>query len=781
MNLSMLGISNRMLVSGPLSTLMVGMGIDPDEYFPDVNARFFLIDTYGTGIHDTLYPSITNPMQLLPYSPELANRIEENRFNLWLAGYTHEQIDALKNSVSSPDSIFNPNNWFLEPNDSFTVSNTNLNVSAYDTYTDFGSAEMYIENGITPTISYGTQVAGTSPANTRIEGQSWNITSQDMVEMDYVQFYASFKNESILDIENNELDGLNFTINYTADSISTVKFEIWNLNNSQFETHTGTFDNESLFVELNTGNTDLLSYVDIPDNYSVTVRISIEFTKPSRIDISHLNMSYLARDLNPILMGSSIVTFSTANGVNTYSSRSNSQIIGTSYMASLTAWQSIDSIPSYCGGNNSFHLTVKNLGDREAKNINITIAQPGILRNLQNHRYIGSDSTYRMIADAGDFVLDEGILSYSIPSLMPGESVENLTFDFITPNSEIISGARIEWDNYQKFKENSSDFMVQANDVFMSAPIDYLSTESRPYTHRVQFSYKLNLPEGQGVRINSTASVSVKISNCGDEKIDFIRVKLPAEIEGLELTGAENLYIANLSANTSAVINFNVTKVNFRGYFLSPIENFGGLNRLAIRPVMSTGLLLGSINLTVERIMSSFDMLKGSSQVIRIRITNHGSIEAGNFTVNDNEGYNGKGFKLIEGSPIAIIENLNPGESYEFTHTIKAENQGHYNLTTTKIIYYYISRIVYQSEFQKITIRENPLILAAWVYVPVSIGLIALFGFKRYKENYGREEIALERKERRMFGDDFTTRAWDKQNFTGFLENLKNQTKEESK
>ena len=268
MNLSMLGISNRMLVSGPLSTLMVGMGIDPDEYFPDVNARFFLIDTYGTGIHDTLYPSITNPMQLLPYSPELANRIEENRFNLWLAGYTHEQIDALKNSVSSPDSIFNPNNWFLEPNDSFTVSITNLNVSAYDTYTDFGSAEMYIENGITPTISYGTQVDGTSPANTRIEGQSWNITSQDMVEMDYVQFYASFKNESILDIENNELDGLNFTINYTADSISTVKFEIWNLNNSQFETHTGTFDNESLFVELNSGNSDLLSYVDISDNYS---------------------------------------------------------------------------------------------------------------------------------------------------------------------------------------------------------------------------------------------------------------------------------------------------------------------------------------------------------------------------------------------------------------------------------------------------------------------------------------------------------------------------------
>ncbi len=778
MNLTMLGISNRMLVPPAMNPVLAGLGIDPELAFPDYNARFFLIDTYGTGLYDNLYPSITNPAQLLPYSPYMADQIEANRLALILLGFSNAQIDQLKLSVSSPLSIFNPDNWVLQPGESFNISVTNLNVSTLDIYRPFHETSMEIINGTTPLISYGQQVSGTVPMNTRIKGSAWNITTQSIEDSNLIEVYASFKNETFLDIFEHALDGLSFQMNFSTSSTPSVNFEIWDLLENQFVSYPVSQTSQGWNLSINNVNTNLSNYVDENNNFSVLVRVAFNFNEPSRLDIFNFNLTYLERDLSVVELNPSAVVYSTESGNNTYISRSNALRLGTGYLGSILATQYISSYNSYSGQPNTYILNVKNIGNKEAKNINITVRQPGIIRNLKNHRYVGVNESYRMIADAGNFTYDSGYLNFTIPLLLPGQSVNNLSFDFFTPNSEIIQGAIIEWDNYRKYLLNSSDFRIQANDVYLSAPIVYASNLTRPYTHTVQFSYKLNLPANEGVRINSTANITIGVLNCGNESIDFLRIKLPRTLEGLMINGIEGLYISNLSANQLTEINFSVSKSNYRGYFLSPIEGFSALGQFSIRSMISTGLLLGSVNLTIERIIPKFDMVKGERAVVLVRVRNNGNIEAGNLTINDLNGYHGLGFGLIEGSPIGFVDNLNPGETYEFNHTILAKNQGWYNISSTKIVYYFISRTIFQNELQTIKIRENILINAGFVYVPVIIGLLGLFLFKKYKESYNLEEMELQRKEMLLFGDDLMSRAWDKENLTKFLNRELKKTEE---
>jgi len=135
-------------------------------------------------------------------------------------------------------------------------------------------------------------------------------------------------------------------------------------------------------------------------------------------------------------------------------------------MASITSYAYLSSYSSSTGEINNYTLVFSNIGSNTARNINISIMIPGIIHNPFN------------------FTIEKDYLNYKILELAPNEK-KQISFSFYIPNTATISNTTISYNNLEFIQNlNSKTLESHPNDVYFSAPIDYLSRN--PYVRTIE-------------------------------------------------------------------------------------------------------------------------------------------------------------------------------------------------------------------------------------------------------------------------------------------------------
>ncbi|GAI26681.1 unnamed protein product, partial [marine sediment metagenome] len=181
-------------------------------------------DSNGDGITDTYYPDLVN---IIPYNEELVNYIDSTPYSV------------LATLFNNSDSIFNEENWKLEPGESISYTLTNVSIEDLDTYTPFATNN-FIENEEIPlpAINYGSTHIGTKPNNAHTQdGIDWIIDSEEkIVDYHVIDIDFVFENKSFIDLTNNILNSVRIYMNATSDGFSEDgSFNFYNFTSERLE------------------------------------------------------------------------------------------------------------------------------------------------------------------------------------------------------------------------------------------------------------------------------------------------------------------------------------------------------------------------------------------------------------------------------------------------------------------------------------------------------------------------------------------------------------------
>ncbi len=766
------------------------LGYDIDELFHDDNPRFFTIDSNDTGTADLLYPEIDlssgNLEFLIPYSPDFSQLLIEN-------SEAYGDIANNPQIFNSSESIFNPNNWKLDPGDNFTIELSNIyNVTEkYNKFHQLSVADLGIYS---PVISIGnvlnnTDITGTYFIN---DSNSWNIESENLGNIHQIQQYLTFQNSSIIDLENNTLDSFNINMNFTKwDNDTIYNVEIFNytqdtsgdndgfvsiLENSQSQAP------DSLNFTISSIEYNLSHFYDYSNKFSIIFRITYENQNEFEIDFDLIQLNFQDIENDRIMMNPAHILYSTEIGNNQYISSSNSISFGIDDGAHLIGVSEIEHSKSYCGEILRYNLSISNLGNQKANNISIEIEQPGILYNLLNVSTFQIDENNTIItAEVGNFTLKNGLLYYEIYEILPGQVLNNISFQFYTPNSRLLPAASINWVDHSLSNSSQRYYFAKSNQIYLSAPVYYQTDKDIPYKHNILFEFisdfSINAP-----MVGEDFSVSLKITNLGKDPLYNIFIPTNQSSEGLSLhNNSEFIWIDEIQAMSSKFFELNYTKNNIMGYMIPQFSITSSLDRCPlIFQIFKEPLTLGTFNLTITKIFETIDTTSGKEFNVKIVVENDGNLEIGDFTIFDIS-YNAEGFKLTQGTLIKDVDFLAPGNQFSFNYTLKPlNNKGIYEMSPAQVEYFFKYKFIIKNDPIDFKIREKYLILTSRLYIPLIAGISMIFITKKYKTKYSREDAEFERRESLMFGKSLKEISWHKQNLNEFLEEQVEKLKKEA-
>ena len=260
--------------------------------------------------------------------------------------------------------------------------------------------------------------------------------------------------------------------------MESLNFEIFNFSSEEFldmtpyldsiENNTWTFsfinNNESL---------NWLFYPLDPVNYSVLLKINGVDTDVFNISIDELDIEFSTRDINVNEDPGSRVVFGSTTGNVQFERYSNSILLSTYDMASIMATSYCTNYSSKPGALNTYSINLNNIGSNTAENISVNLSIPGIINKTN------------------EFTLENSNLTYYLPFLNPSEET-TINFSFYTPNTRLISEVLITYDNPEKIQGgNSSQLKSITNQVYLTAPVDYLTEYS--FIRVIDFSYNFLL------------------------------------------------------------------------------------------------------------------------------------------------------------------------------------------------------------------------------------------------------------------------------------------------
>ncbi len=708
----------------------------------DKDPRIFYFDTTGAGIVDTYFPNLNSLTNLLPYNENMDHIIDliesgnpQLISSLAAIGISSE---SLKDSFNNEESVWNDDNWVLEPSDLLTYTYTNFSIEGLDSFSPFYTYNFTIREIFPnlPSIISGNSIGGTTPQMAlEIDNQDWIIESeQTYVDQHELEVQFLFQNESNIDLYNNSLDRISFLANF-SDPNNVLSFEVFNYSSEEFlelSPYLSDTTNESAtftFVK-NQGTFEWLFDSNSRTNHTILIKIIGVNVDPFNISINNLDVEFYYRDVNEYLVLGSRVLYTSESGLVEYERISNSISLSTTNMASIVAYAYLDSYNSYAGELNNYTIIIKNIGSSIAKNINISIVIPGIIHDTIN------------------FTVEQNLLKYHLTEL-PISVEEQLAFSFYVPNSAIVSQTFINYSNSEIIENrNSTTLETHPNEVYYSAPIDYFSR--LPYVKTIEIFYDSS---NFAPNIEEDLNLSIYVKNNGLEgfSVQNLSFSIGDQFSGLVPMNNSLLASPSISYNSTEVLTFALKKVGWRGYYFPSINYFSSTEQNTIQIASSKPIILGVINFSIIKTVDRNQVEIGDMITVNITVINTGTICAKNITINDATSFNKIEFALISGSLINTALNILPGESIIFSYKIQAMTQSLVELKPAFIEYYYLEGLKDLSNSIEVKVIIPKFIQVSFVLGPALVSLSILFVFMLKTRRYKAKKYDLQRNELMLF------------------------------
>ncbi|MFX1504264.1 MAG: hypothetical protein ACFFDH_25110, partial [Promethearchaeota archaeon] len=530
----------------------------------DEDPRIFYFDSFGTGTFDTFYPDLLNFTNQAPYNKDMDHVID-----IIITGYP-QLITALtalgmtpsdlKDYFTNSFSIWNENNWELAPGEIISYRIDNFSISNLDSFTPFYRNNFSIfESPTTPELISGISLEGTTPeAALSTDEDNWIIGSlekylEQKVEIDFI-----FKNSTFIDFTKNKLERVSFIVDINSSiNLEASNFEIFDFVLEEFIDLTPYLDsninNSWTFSIINQGkNLDWLFYPTDQQNYTVLFKITCTNSDQFNISINDLDIEFSVRDINFNDDPGSRVVYGSLFGYVQYERSSNSIPLCTYDGASIVVDAYLNNYSSKPGEINTYFINFKNIGSRTAKNITISMLIPGIISSVKN------------------FTLNNNNLSYQLTELVPSEE-KTISFSFYVPNSISLSEISISYNNPENIEGgNSSKVLSFANQVFISAPINY--NYSLPFVRIIEITYN-NLINNHPI-IGEIFNLTIYLKNLGPYGLEIpdLNISMTDQIGDLRRVDQYIPYFENISFNDSISFNITLKKFGWTGYYYPPIN-----------------------------------------------------------------------------------------------------------------------------------------------------------------------------------------------------------------
>jgi uncharacterized repeat protein (TIGR01451 family) len=707
--------------------------------------KVLYFDSLGTGLVDKYFPNLNNLTNLLPYNQDMDNVIDsviiENPqliSGLLLLGITP---DDLKEIFTNKNSIWNEDNWYIEPNQSISYIYSNFSISNLDSFTPFYINNFTIKSTYPPlpAIISGASIGNTTPSMALLDdNQAWNISSEEKyIDYNELEVQFLFQNDSAIDLMNNSIDRISLLINY-SDPSDVINLEIFNFSSGEFIDIAPFFDSiengiaRYSFIKYE----DSLEWIFDPEsrsNHSIIFRIIGSDADSFNISINNLDIEFSYRDNNRYNSQGARIFYSTESGNVLYIRRSNSISMGTYEMASIVAIANVSHFSSKSGQENKYKLDFQNIGSEIATNINVTLMCPGI------------------ILDSGNFTQKDGILTFLLDELSPLEK-KTIEFRFYTPNNVLIKSLEINYNSTTKIENlNSSKIENHANEVYCSAKVDY--QRSFPFVKSVQIEFNTSSVHPS---IGQEFNLSVRIFNDGFSKLNITNLKLSLNDRYGDLIrlNEPQLSFPNIVYNVGIKKDITVLKVDWKAYYYGPINYFDDIDKRLIQISKSNPIILGHINLTIQKEIEKTQIQIGEIVEITIRVKNDGNICIKNLTLSDDVSFTQIEFSLVEGKLINEIECLSPGEIIAFSYKVRAKTQNLIILKPAAIDYYFLKKNIASSNTIEVKIVIPLETQSLFIIIPTFIALAVLIGYLFEMNRYKSKRFELQRNEEILFNTE---------------------------
>jgi hypothetical protein len=770
------------------------LGYDINDLFHDDNARFFNIDSNNTGSADIQYPeilplntlnslnnlgNITDILDLFqdfislysiyPYSPAFSQLLIDNP-------EAYGDIADDPQAFNASESIFNPDNWKLEPGESFALMIPDL--LAENNYTTFHSMFVADLGALSPIVSIGSVVDNTDISGTYLleDGETWNSASM-LLDTNRIEHLLTFQNTTSVDAQEKKFDALSIEMHFiNSDNDTEIAVEIFDFVNQSFIPVPNAYSIETpeiiniTLIPTDANEYNISHYFDASNNYAVFLRLNYQNGEIFEVAIDYLAVHFLDLDYDLLFVDQASITYTVESGSAKFLAYSNSMTLGTDDLSVLTAYAEVVTTVHNPGDLVRYNLTIINIGNQKAVNISIEIDQPGIIFPTDSWTW-KNETNHIIQIQSYNFSLSGNILSYQITELDPGQQIGNLTFGFYLPNSKLLPAAIIRWnDANSSLSIGRINKTAKSNQLYLSAPVNYQSHSFRPDFHHIEVKF-LSTFHDSIPKIDDQFTIEISIKNLGRRPVYGLQFQFGGNQEGLYFANSSDIsIIAELGTNETRIVQVSYIKTSVHGYMLPPITLLSNLDcnyiSLSYQPV----LVIGQFDLEITKEFSSFDLAKGGILEISVIITNRGNIEVGDLTLND-DFYDSDGFTIYQGKTVHSIDYLSPGESIIFTYKLVAlRQQGIFTINPAQIQFCFIYKQIITSEPTEIKIRTPYWIITLSLLGPISIGGSVLIGVYKYKLGYSREELEMERREALMFGQDLREISWKKKNIIEFLD-----------
>jgi uncharacterized repeat protein (TIGR01451 family) len=712
----------------------------------DEDPRIFYFDSFGTGVFDYFFPDLNNLTNLYPYNEDMDHVVD-----IIVTGYP-QLITALaalgltpsdiKDLLTNTYSVWNDDNWKLEPGEILSYEISNYSIANLDSFTPFYTNNFTIQSiPNLPEIISGANLLGTTPEMALSkDDESWVIGSvekflEQRIEIDFI-----FKNDTIIDFVNNTLEQVSFMVNINASiNLESYNFEIFDFVDEEFK-------DMSPYLETNVNNTwtfsiinynkslDWLFYSLDPENYSAIFKIVCSNSEQFNISLNDLDIEFSNRDINFIDDSGSRVVYGSSSGYVQFERLSNSVPLSTYDAASIIANSYLENYSSGPGEINTYNINIKNIGSEIAKNITISMLIPGIIDNVNN------------------FTLNNSNISYYLEELAPSEEI-TVDFSFYIPNSVSLSEISIIYHNPTNIEGgNSSKVVTFTNEVFVSASTNY--NDIFPFVRTIEIDYDNALElNNNPPTIGETFNFTITLKNTGPKGIHIPDLNISLNDQYGDLTRIDNFsfYFTNITHNESISFNITLKKNGWKGYYYPPINFIDSSESRTMQISTSSFELLGVINFSIIKSVDKDQIEIGDLITISIEVENTGTIVVENVRVNDIISYSQLDFSLIEGNLVNIINSLDPGEKISFNYTLRGQRQTLVNLNPTSIRFYHLHEKETISNIVTIKIITPKLNQFLYIGLPFLIVFLALIIYFWQIRKYRKKRRVFQRSEMHIF------------------------------
>ena len=708
----------------------------------DEDPRIFYFDSFGSGVYDTFYPNYYNTSNIWPYNEDADYIIgivyDENPFY-----FPFFDVDTLKELFTNDKSIWNDDNWRLDPGEIISYQIDNYSIANLDSFSPFYLNNFTIESiPTTPEIISGVVLDQTTPEMAlSTDNESWTIGSIEKFLEQKIELEFIFKNDTNIDFANNTLERVSIIVNITTpDSLESLNFEIFDFNDEEFKDMSPYLDsiinNTWTFSVVN--NNESLVWLFYPldnNNYTVLFRIMCIDSEQFNISINDLDIEFSTRDLNFNEDSGSRVIYGSSTGHVQFERRSNSIPLNTFNAASIVAYSYLTDYNSKPGELNAYNINFKNIGSNIAENLSISLSIPGII-DKTNH-----------------FTLQNSNLSYYIEKLAPSEE-RTLNFTFYVPNSISIGEISIIYYNPENVQGgNSSKVMSLTNEVYISAAVDY--EDFSPFVRTIEIYYNNSdtNPVNNIPAIGDVFNLTVNLKNTSPNKfkIPDINVLMHDQYYDLRRIDNHSLYFEDIVYNERISFHITLKKIGWKGYFYPSINYIEGSEGKTIQISNSLFKILGEINFSIIKSVNRDQIENGDVITVNIEVENTGTITIEDIKVNDMISYSQSDFSLLEGKLVNLIDLLEPNEKVNFNYTIKAKRQALVSLKPASIKFYYLLENEESSNIIMIKIITPKIRQFYYVFFPILIVFVVSVVYIWQIRKYKKKKSEFERSEMHIF------------------------------